>query len=280
MESIDFNSDLGESFGNWRLGADDELMPVISSANVACGFHAGDPSAIRRAVTSAARHGVAVGAHPGLPDLLGFGRRRMDVTPSDAADYVLYQVGALAAFADAAGVALHHVKPHGALYMMALDDAALARAIVEAVGGLGDGLPVYTLAGGELWHAAEAAGVPPVAEFFADRPVRRDGSVVMFDWRELFDPTPEVVAERVRSLVETGAVASLEGHPVPVVAATICVHADTSGAGEIGHAVRAAVEAAGVVVSSELELSSPNESPQGRRHAARAQGGQRVHYTG
>ncbi|MGH2967746.1 MAG: 5-oxoprolinase subunit PxpA, partial [Solirubrobacteraceae bacterium] len=245
----------------------------------ACGFHAGDPAAMRAAVASATRHGVAIGAHPGLPDLLGFGRRRMDVAPGDAADYVLYQVGALAAFADAAGVALHHVKPHGALYMMALDDAPLARAIAEAVGGIGDGLPVYTLAGGELWHAAGDAGVPPVAEFFADRPIRRDGSVVMFDWRDLFDPTPEAVAERVRSLVTTGAVASLEGDPVPVVASTICIHSDTSGAGEIGRAVRAAVEGAGVVVSGELELPSPNESPQGRRHAARAQGGQRVHYT-
>jgi UPF0271 protein len=280
MDSIDFNADLGESFGRWRLGADDELMPVISSASVACGFHAGDPATIRSAVESARRHGVAVGAHPGLPDLLGFGRRSMQVTPSDAADYVLYQLGALAAFADAAGIALHHVKPHGALYMMALDDAGLARAIVEAVGGLGDGLPLYTLAGSELWQAAEAVGVPPVAEFFADRPIRRDGSVVMFDWQELFDPTPDAVAERVRSLVTTGAVGSLEGDPVPVVASTICIHSDTSGAGEIGRAVRTAVEGAGVVISSELDLASPNESPQRRRHAARAEGGQRVHYTG
>ncbi|MGH2947595.1 MAG: LamB/YcsF family protein, partial [Solirubrobacteraceae bacterium] len=225
----------------------------------------------------AARHGVAVGAHPGLPDLLGFGRRRMDVAPGDAADYVVFQTGALRAFADAARVAVHHVKPHGALYMMALEDAALARAIAEAVGGLGDGLPVYTLAGGELWHAAEAAGVPPVAEFFADRPIRRDGSVVMFDWQELFDPTPEAVAERVRSLVTTGAVTSLEGDPVAVAATTICVHSDTSGAGKIGRAVRAAVEAAGMTVSSELDLAYQD----GRRHAAApAQGGQRVHHTG
>jgi UPF0271 protein len=254
---LDFNADLGESFGLWERGADDALMGVISSANVACGFHAGDPAAMRRAVESARRHGVAIGAHPGLPDLLGFGRRTMNVTAGDVADYVRYQVGALRAFAGE----LHHVKPHGALYMMALEDAALARAIIDG----SDELPVYTLAGSELWHAAEAAGVPAVAEFFADRPLRSDGSVVMFGWQELFTPTPNTVAERVRSLVATGAVTSLEGNPVEVAATTICVHSDTPGAGEIGPAVRAAVEAAGAAVGSDLAAIQS------------IQGGQRVH---
>ena len=133
MGAIDFNADLGESFGLWERGADDELMRVISSANVACGFHAGDPATMRVAVETAAHYGVAVGSHPGLPDRLGFGRRRMEVTPGDVADYVTYQTGALRAFAAAAGVRLHHVKPHGALYMMACDDGPLARAIVESV---------------------------------------------------------------------------------------------------------------------------------------------------
>jgi 5-oxoprolinase (ATP-hydrolysing) subunit A len=261
VRSVDFNADLGESFGPWRLGADDDLMRVISSANVACGFHAGDPTTIRNAVASAKRHGVAVGAHPGLPDLLGFGRRTMQVAPSDVANYVLYQTGALAAFARAAGLTLHHVKPHGALYMMALEDARLARAIVEAVGEVDERLPIYTLAGGELWSAAEAAGLRAVAEFFADRPIHRDGSVVMFEWQELFDPTPEAVAARVRSLVTTGgAVTSLEGDPVTVAAATICVHSDTPRAGEIGPAVRAAVEAAGHVVSSQLQAERDTQS--------------------
>jgi len=265
MRAFDFNADLGESFGLWQRGADDALMTVISSANVACGFHAGDPAAMRRAVESARLHGVAVGAHPGLPDLVGFGRRRMAVTAADAGDYVRYQVGALAAFARAAGILLHHVKPHGALYMMALEDAPLARAIVEA----GDGLPIYTLAGSELWHAAEAAGVPAVAEFFADRPLRSDGSVVMFDWHELFTPTPDAVAERVSSLVATGSVASLEGDPVAVTATTICVHSDTPGAGELGPAVRAAVEAGGAAVSSELAAAAAIQS---------TRGGPRVHH--
>jgi 5-oxoprolinase (ATP-hydrolysing) subunit A len=275
MRSVDFNADLGESFGLWQRGADDALMRVISSANVACGFHAGDPGSMRRAVASARDHGVAVGAHPGLPDLLGFGRRRMDVAAADVSDYVRYQVGALAAFARAAGVAVHHVKPHGALYMMALDDPGLARAIAEAAAGFDDGLPVYTLAGSELWHAAHAAGLLPVAEFFADRPIRRDGTVVMFEWQELFVPTPESVAERVRSLVDTGAVASLEGDPVKVTADTVCIHSDTPGAGEIGPAVREAVEAAGASVTSDLALVQRTE---GRGDAAQTQGGQHVQH--
>jgi UPF0271 protein len=265
MRAFDFNADLGESFGLWERGADDALMTVISSANVACGFHAGDPSAMRRAVESALHNGVAVGAHPGLPDLLGFGRRRMAITPGDAADYVRYQMGALAAFTAAAGTSLHHVKPHGALYMMALEDAQLARAIVEVVGEL----PVYTLAGSELWQAAEAAGVPAVAEFFADRPIHSDGTVVMFNWQELFTPTPEAVAERVRSLVTTGTVASLEGEPVAVTATTICVHSDTPGAAALGPAVRAAIEAAGAAVSSDAATAAGIQS---------TQGGARVHH--
>jgi UPF0271 protein len=243
-------------------------MRVISSANVACGFHAGDPGAMRVAVETAARLGVAVGAHPGLPDRLGFGRRRMDVTAADVADYVLYQTGALRAFATVAGLRLHHVKPHGALYMMALDDAPLARAIVEAVARVDDGLPVYTLAGSEVWNAAEAAGILPVAEFFADRPMRRDGTVVMFGWQELFEPTPDAVAERVREFVTTGTVTSLEGEAVAVTATSICVHSDTPGAGRIGPAVRAAIEGAGHAVSSELPAGAQTGIAPGRVGAA------------
>jgi 5-oxoprolinase (ATP-hydrolysing) subunit A len=252
MGAIDFNADLGESFGLWQRGADDDLMRVISSANVACGFHAGDPATMRVAVETASRHGVAVGSHPGLPDRLGFGRRAMDVSASDVGDYVLYQTGALRAFARAADLRLHHVKPHGALYMMALDDAPLARAIAEAAARVDEGLPVYTLARSELWHAAEAAGVRPIPEFFADRPMRSSGEVVMFGWQEVFEATPESVAERVREFVTTGSVTSIEGDRVPVTAATICVHSDTPGADRIGPAVRAAIEAAGHELSSAL----------------------------
>jgi UPF0271 protein len=234
---IDFNADLGESFGLWERGADEALMRVISSANVACGFHAGDPGSMRRAVAQARANGVHIGAHPGLPDRLGFGRRVMDVSADDVRDYVLYQVAALDGFAQG----LHHVKPHGALYMMALDDRAIARAIAEAVASYQEGLPVYTLAGSELWDAAAAAGLPAVAEFFADRPLRADGSVVMFGWQEQFTPTPEAVGLRVRSLLETGTVPALGGTPVAVQAETVCVHSDTPRADELGLSVRAVI---------------------------------------
>src|ERR1700736_947891 len=167
MAGVDFNSDLGESFGLWERGADDVMMGVISSANVACGFHAGDPGVIRKTLARARQHGVAAGAHPGLPDLLGFGRRRIDASPQDVRDYVLYQIGALSAFARAAGLGLHHVKPHGALYMMAVEDPAIARAVAEAVAEFDSRLPVYTLAGGALAMAAETAGLRAVPEFFA-----------------------------------------------------------------------------------------------------------------
>jgi UPF0271 protein len=252
MDAVDFNADLGESFGLWERGADDALMRVISSANVACGFHAGDPGAMRRAVASARRASVAIGAHPGFPDLLGFGRRTIDASAGDVRDYVLYQVGALDAFVRAAGTRLQHVKPHGALYMMALEHRALARAIAEAVAEYDDTLAVYTLAGGELCDAAAAAGLRVVPEFFADRPLRADGSVVMFGWQELFEPTPEAVTDRVRSLIETGTVRSLEGTLVEVKATTICVHSDTPRADELGAAVREAAKATGATVTSEL----------------------------
>jgi UPF0271 protein len=249
MRRLDFNSDLGESFGLWERGADDAMMRVITSANVACGFHAGDPGVMRATVAKAKRHGVSVGAHPGLPDLLGFGRRAMAVAPADVRDYVLYQIGALDALVRAAGLSLHHVKPHGALYMMALDDPALARAVAEAVAEFSADLPIYTIADSEMAEAAAAVGLRAVPEFFADRPLRGDGSVVMFQWWDGFTARPETVAARVRQLVTTGTVASLDGRDVPVRADTICVHSDTPGAGVIGHAVRAALEAAGATVA-------------------------------
>jgi 5-oxoprolinase (ATP-hydrolysing) subunit A len=262
MAAVDFNSDLGESFGLWERGADDVMMRVISSANVACGFHAGDPGVMRKTVASAGHHRVAVGSHPGLPDLLGFGRRRMDVSPQDVRDYVLYQTGALSAFARAAGLRLHHVKPHGALYMMAVEDSVVARAVAEAVAEFDSDLPVYTLAGGELAAAAQAVGLRAVPEFFADRPLARDGSVVMFNWRQRIDTSPEAIAGRVRSFLTTGSVLAEDATPVTVTAESICVHSDTPNAAEIGPAVRAAIEEVGGAVTAELR--PPAESAERR----------------
>jgi 5-oxoprolinase (ATP-hydrolysing) subunit A len=262
MLGVDFNSDLGESLGLWERGADDAMMRVISSANVACGFHAGDPGVMRKTMAMAQHHGVAVGAHPGLPDLLGFGRRRMEVSPGDVRDYVLYQMGALLAFARAAGLRLHHVKPHGALYVMAVEDPAVAGAVAEAVAEFDSGLPVYTLAGGALSAAAETAGLRAVPEFFADRPLASDGSVVMFDWRDRIDASPEAIARRVRSFLTTGTVTADDGTLVTVTAESICVHSDTPNAAEIGPAVRAAIEQSGRAVTAELH---PAAGAGGRR---------------
>ena len=247
---VDFNSDLGESFGLWERGADEAMLRSVSSANVACGFHAGDPSVMRRTLESAKRSGVAVGAHPGYPDLLGFGRRAMAVSPSDVRDYVLFQVAGLDGFVRAAGLELHHVKPHGALYMAALEDRPVADAIAEAVMEFREGLPVYTIAGSEMWDAATRAGLPAFAEFFADRPLRKDGSVVMFGWKEVFDPEPDVVAERAVAVATSGSVTSLEGPAVNIKADTICVHSDTPGAELLGPAVRKALESANVRVAA------------------------------
>jgi len=251
FDSIDFNSDMGESFGLWERGADEAMLAVISSANVACGFHAGDPNAMNTTVVAAKRQGVALGAHPGYPDLLGYGRRRLDVDPSHLRNYVLYQMGALGAFLRVAGLRMRHVKPHGALYMAALEEAAVARSIAEAVAEYDGELAIYTLAGSEMSHAAGRAGLNVVPEFFADRPLNEDGSVVMFGWQGVFEPLPDSVAERVRSLVSSGKVASLQGGDVAVEARTVCVHSDTPGAAEIGRAVRRTLEAARLRVTAE-----------------------------
>jgi len=250
MTSMDYNSDLGESFGWWERGADDVMMTCISSANVACGFHAGDPTVMRGTVARALEQGVAIGAHPGYPDLRGFGRRALDVSPADTRNDVLYQLSALNGFVRAAGARLQHVKPHGALYMAALEDGRIAAAIAEAVAEFDDTLPVFTVAGSEMFDAATKAGLQVVTEFFADRPLRADGSVVMFGWADVFSATPETVSERVRDLLTTGQVKALDGTPVPVRASTVCVHSDTPGAELLGPAVRAVFDEMAVPVQA------------------------------
>ena len=249
--AMDFNCDLGESYGWWVRGADEVMMTCISSANVACGFHAGDATVMRATVARALEHGVAIGAHPGYPDLLGFGRRALDVSPADTRNYVLYQLGALNGFVLAASGRLQHVKPHGALYMTTLDDGRIARAVVEAVAEFDDSLRVFTLAGSEMSDAAARAGLPVVTEFFADRPLRSDGSVVMFGWADVFSATPGTLSERVRDLLTTGQVKALDGTAVTVRADTVCVHSDTPGAELLGPAVRAVFG----------ELSVPVQAP-------------------
>jgi UPF0271 protein len=250
--SIDLNADMGESFGLFRYGADEDLMPWISSANIACGFHAGEPTVMRRTVALAKRHGVTIGAHVGFPDLLGFGRRRLIVKPSDLKDYVTYQLGALQAFLRSEAVPLHHVKPHGALYMMALEDMALSRAIVEASLELAEGLQIYTIKGSATDDVARQLGMRVVSEFFADRGYFADGTVKMFDWTlEEAGGTPEQIGRRVVTLLEDGSIRSIDGSAdVRVVAETICVHSDTPGSPRIAQAIREALHASGIDVAT------------------------------
>lgn len=241
MHSIDLNCDLGEG-----LGDDTVLMPLVTSANVAAGFHAGDPGTIRATVALAARHGVAVGAHPSLPDRDGFGRRALPVTPVAAYDLVMYQAGAVAAFARAAGTRLHHVKAHGALYNMAAHDAALAESLARAARELG--VILYAQAGTAMTAAAAALGVPAIAEVFADRTYQADGTLTPRGHPgAVITDVAAAVGQAVR-MVEERLVRSLDGTDVPVAPGTICLHGDQPGAADFAVALRAAFAARGIVL--------------------------------
>ncbi len=248
MDRLDLNCDMGESFGAYRLGADEAVLPCITSANIACGFHAGDPAVMRRTVRAAAEHGVAIGAHPGLPDLVGFGRRSMELSPEDAYDLVVYQVGALLGFALAAGARLAHVKPHGALYNMAARDPALADAIARAVRDLDDGLVLFGLSGSELVTAGERAGLVTAAEAFADRNYTADGALVSRKRPDALVSDPGEALRRVIRMVREGRVRSVEGVDVPLRADTVCIHGDGPHAAELARALRQGLEEAGIHV--------------------------------
>jgi len=246
--TIDLNADLGESFGAWRMGQDEALLPIVSSVNVACGFHAGDPGTMRRTVALAAAHGVALGAHPALPDLQGFGRRELAVTPDEAYDLVLYQVGALAAFARAQGVALRHVKPHGALYNMAARDRALADAIAAAVKDYDRALVLVGLANSALVDAGRAAGLAVAREAFADRRYESDGSLTPRRHADavIHDPA-QAIAQALAQVVD-GCVVARTGERVRLEADTVCVHGDGPQAIAFATALRAAFDSTGIAV--------------------------------
>jgi len=245
---IDLNCDMGESFGAWPMGHDAAVMPHISSANVACGFHAGDPGVMRRTVRLAREHGVAVGAHPGLPDLVGFGRRELKIAASDLEDAVVYQVGALAAIAASEGVRLQHVKAHGALYNMAAKDSTLADAIAKAVASVDRGLILLGLPGSALLAAGERHGLPVAAEAFADRAYEPDGSLVSRLKPGAVIHDAEAVVARVVRMVSEGVVRAVDGTDVRLGAATVCTHGDTPGAHELVRRIREGLERAGVAV--------------------------------
>jgi len=242
---IDLNADLGESYGAWRLGDDDALLGVVTSANVACGFHAGDPLTIRRTCARAVEGGVAIGAQVSYSDLAGFGRREMVVPPAELEAEILYQVAALDGVARAEGGRVRYVKPHGALYNRAVWDAEQAAAIVAAVRSYDSRLPVLTLAGSATAVAAAAAGLPVVAEAFADRAYNDDASLVRRGLPGAVLTDPEVVAARVAGLVTRGRLRAVSGRELPISARSVCLHGDTPGAVRLARAVRAALEEAG-----------------------------------
>ena len=248
MPFMDLNADVGESFGPWSLGDDRAVLRSITSANVACGFHAGDPGVMRDTVRAARAAGVAVGAHPGFPDLVGFGRRNLAASPREVSDFVLYQLGALAAIAAAEGVRLQHVKPHGALYNMAVGDPQLAEAIAAAVAAFDRRLILFGLPGSALLRAGADAGLRTAAEGFADRGYAADGTLLPRDRAGALVRDADAVVERAVRMARDGLVTSADGADVAVRVATICVHGDTPGAPELTRRIRAALESAGLTV--------------------------------
>jgi UPF0271 protein len=247
---IDLNGDVGESFGAYQIGHDEALVPILTSANVACGFHAGDPGVMRATVALAREHGTAVGAHPGFPDLAGFGRREIKMTPREVEDLVAYQIGALAAIAAAQSVRLAHVKPHGALYNMAARDADLAEAIARAVAAVDRSLMLFGLPGSKSIEAARRHGVRAVREAFADRAYRADGSLMPRSEPGAVIDDEETVVSRAVSIVRERVVVAADGTRVPLDVETICVHGDTPGAAVLASRIRKALSDAGIQVKA------------------------------
>jgi UPF0271 protein len=252
--SIDLNCDMGESYGAWHMGNDSDVLQYVSSANIACGFHGGDPGTMRRTVAAALEHGVALGAHPSLPDLAGFGRRVMQITAQEAYDIMVYQIGALAGVAASQGARLHHVKVHGALYNMAAKDRALSEAICRALRDVDSSLVLYGLAGTEHIRAAEKVGVAVAQEVFGDRSYQDDGSLTPRSQAGAMIEDLDTAVAQVLRMVTEGKVRSINGKDVPVKADTLCIHGDQPGALKFASGIRAALEKAGIEVRT---VSSP-----------------------
>jgi UPF0271 protein len=245
---LDLNCDLGEGFGAWRMGEDEAILDYVTSANIACGFHAGDPATMRRTVAAACARGVALGAHPSLPDLQGFGRREMRVAPDEVYAMVVYQIGALDGFARARGARMQHVKPHGALYNMAARDARLAQAIAQAVRDYDRGLILFGLSGSELIRAGREAGLAVASEVFADRTYQADGSLTPRTRSDAMIEDVERSIAQVLAMVGGGTVQATDGTQVKVEADTLCIHGDQPAARAFAARLREALQAAGVEV--------------------------------
>lgn len=248
LRTLDLNADLGESFGRWVLGDDETMLDVVTSANIACGFHAGDPLTLHGTVAAAAQRGVVIGAHVGYRDLAGFGRRFLDMAPDELTADVLYQLGALDGLARSVGSTVRYVKPHGALYNTIVADEAQAAAVVAAVRSYQPGMPVVGLPGSAFLRLAAEAGLRCVREAFADRAYTAAGTLVSRRLPGAVLSDPVAVAERMVALVTTGSVQAITGEAVPVAVDSVCVHGDSPGAVEMARAVRAALTGAGVVL--------------------------------
>jgi 5-oxoprolinase (ATP-hydrolysing) subunit A len=245
---IDLNCDMGESFGAWRMGNDAELMNVVSSINVACGFHAGDPSVMRETVQTAIEKGVAIGAHPSFPDLQGFGRREIKLSPTEIFDIVLYQISALKGICQALGTILHHVKPHGALYNSAAKDKQTAAAICEAVKAVDKNLIFYGLANSFLISEAEQIGLRTASEVFADRTYQSDGSLTPRGQPNALIHDTEKSLEQVLEMIQTQKVTATDGQQISLKAETICIHGDGAKALEFATAVRKSLIESGIKI--------------------------------
>lgn len=241
---------MGESFGAWRMGRDAELMDYVSSINIACGFHAGDPTIIAETIKTAIKKGVSVGAHPSYPDLQGFGRREMALSPEEVFDIVLYQIAAVKGICEAYGIKLHHVKPHGALYNRAAKDPALAKAIVKAVKTLDKNLVFYGLAGSHLISEAEKIGLKTASEVFADRTYQPDGTLTPRTEPGALIENAERAVAQVLEMVKDQTVTAVSGEKIPIKADTVCIHGDTPQAPEFARTIRERLIKNGIEVSA------------------------------
>jgi len=248
MKRIDLNCDMGESYGAWKMGDDAGVMPHISSANIACGFHGGDPATIRKTVKLAIDHGVAIGAHPSLPDIQGFGRRVMKISPQEMYDLIVYQAGAVEGFARAAGAKLHHIKCHGALYNMAANDEGLSDAMARAGRDLGTML--YVLSRSRNFEIAKKEGVPVCGEVFADRGYTDEGTLAPRDKPGGMIEDADKAVQQALGMIEGGYVTSLSGKRVAVAADTLCIHGDQPGAVAFAKALRASFKQRGIEVAA------------------------------
>ncbi|NOU73241.1 5-oxoprolinase subunit PxpA [Paenibacillus sp. LMG 31458] len=250
MYTIDLNCDMGESFGAYRMGEDEEILQFVTSANIACGFHAGDPSVMRKTVRLALGRGIGIGAHPGLPDLVGFGRRNMDISAQEAFDMVVYQIGALYGFVKAEGGKMQHVKPHGALYNMAAKSPVLSEAIAEAVYKVDPELILFGLSGSNLIAAGQIVGLQTSSEVFADRTYQQDGSLTPRGQHDALIIDHRQAVDQVIRMAKEGKVKTMQGLDISIMADTLCIHGDSPNALSLASHIRESFEAAGIIVQA------------------------------